>query len=245
MWGTARATERLDHGATRIPWVRHEHLERYRFAAQFVRDRSVLDCACGDGTGATMLAAAGADSVLALDIDPDAFTAARDPIVRHGTGDVRDLPLRRESVDVYVSFETIEHVEAAETVVAEAARVIRPGGTFICSTPNRHVYSPGHTTGARPWNPFHVRELDQDEFSGMLTERFMTVDLYGQNPRHRVRPYLIGRLGRLLPCDLAVRARQVAKLPMLLRDSAERHAVTPLTLGRPPEILLAVCQTAH
>ena len=39
--------------------------------------------------------------------------------------------------------------------VAEARRVLRRGGAFLCSTPNRVLTNPGTT---KPFNPFHLRE---------------------------------------------------------------------------------------
>jgi len=44
-----------------LPWmedpiINYEHLHRYAFACEFVKDKVVLDIACGEGYGSTMLA---------------------------------------------------------------------------------------------------------------------------------------------------------------------------------------------
>ncbi len=48
------------------PWVRYQHLERYRWAAKFVAGKRVLDVACGTGYGTALLANAGAAQALAV-----------------------------------------------------------------------------------------------------------------------------------------------------------------------------------
>ena len=72
------------------------------------------------------------------------------------------------SIDVVVSFETIEHISEHEAFVHEVRRVLRPGGLFVVSTPDRDIYS---GEGAKP-NPFHCRELGEAEFISLLARDF-------------------------------------------------------------------------
>ena len=79
-------------------------------------------------------------------------------------GSATALPLADASVDVVVSFETIEHLPAADQprMLAEFARVLRPDGSLILSSPNRPaVQRRARTTS----NPFHLHELDRDELA--------------------------------------------------------------------------------
>lgn len=46
------AKERIKPGAWLPPWTVAEHQARYNFSANFVNDRQVVDCACGNGVGA-------------------------------------------------------------------------------------------------------------------------------------------------------------------------------------------------
>jgi hypothetical protein len=62
--------------------------------------------------------------------------------------------------------------------VAEVRRVLRPGGRFIVSTPDRDIYSPAGT----PPNPYHVKELDHGEFMALLRRHFPHVDCLRQRP---------------------------------------------------------------
>ena len=68
--------ERLSGNLLVPPWVRHEHMERYRFAASYVMGKTVVDFACGEGGGSRIFAAAGARSVQAFDGDPEAISRA-------------------------------------------------------------------------------------------------------------------------------------------------------------------------
>lgn len=58
-------------------------------------------------------------------------------------GSVSVIPAEEATFDVVVSFETIEHVdaEAQRSFVAEVRRVLKPGGLFLVSTPDRLTYS--------------------------------------------------------------------------------------------------------
>src|SRR5206468_782073 len=57
-------------------------------------------------------------------------------------GSAESIPLPDASVDVAVSFETIEHIVNPARFVREAKRVLaRTSGIFIVSTPNRPVYN--------------------------------------------------------------------------------------------------------
>lgn len=107
-------TERMlpDEAHARIFW---EHIARYRFAKDFVRGKRVLDIACGEGYGAASLAKAGAASVIGVDIASEVCEHARR---KYGldarAGDAQSIPVQDRSIDLVVSFETIEHVDAPD-----------------------------------------------------------------------------------------------------------------------------------
>ena len=88
-----------------------EHVYRYAFASRFVAGKRVLDIACGEGYGAAALQKAGASHVIGVDVSGDACVHA---LKRYGLdarpGSGEQIPLADDSVDVVVSFETIEHV---------------------------------------------------------------------------------------------------------------------------------------
>jgi len=160
--------------------IRHEHLHRYAWCARIVAGKDVLDIACGEGYGSAMLAAQAA-SVIGVDIDEGtvrhATAAYRDVKgLRFQRGDAAEIPLEDNSVDLVVSFETIEHHERHREMMSEIRRVLRPKGVVVISSPNRDVYS----SMSGQHNEFHVRELDFKEFDAALKEQFQTVSYFGQ-----------------------------------------------------------------
>src|SRR5690242_16503908 len=88
--------------------IRHEHLHRYAWCSRLVRDKDVLDIACGEGYGSAMLARL-ARSVTGVDIALDAVQHATEryhdiPGLRFTCGNAAQVPLADQSVDVVVSF---------------------------------------------------------------------------------------------------------------------------------------------
>jgi GT2 family glycosyltransferase/ubiquinone/menaquinone biosynthesis C-methylase UbiE/glycosyltransferase involved in cell wall biosynthesis len=160
--------------------IRHEHLHRYAFSLAFVRGKNVLDVACGEGYGSAMLAAharhvVGADIVDAV-VEEARTTYAGRPNLEFVHGDVAALPFADRSFDVVVSFETIEHHARHDEMLSECARVLRPDGLLILSSPNKKVYS----DDAGYHNEFHVKELYFDDLDALLKRHFRHVKYLGQ-----------------------------------------------------------------
>jgi O-antigen biosynthesis protein len=156
-----------------------EHYHRYLFARSKVADLDVLDVGSGEGYGAALLAQV-ARSVIGIEYCAATVWSSARSFPRRNLhflqGDARRLPLADASLDVVVSFETIEHFDRQGEFLREVRRVLRPGGNFIVSTPDRDVYSP--TTA--PVNPFHVREMTRLEFLTLLQSSFRHVRIMQQ-----------------------------------------------------------------
>ena len=162
--------------------IRNEHLHRYAWCRKLVEGKDVLDIACGEGYGSAMLARR-ARSVTGVDIAPDAITHAKSeyraiPNLEFIVGDAARIPLPDDSMDVVVSFETIEHHDSHEEMISEIRRVLRPDGILVISSPNRVVYS----ELANYHNEFHVKELDFRELDALLRTAFQSVRYFGQRP---------------------------------------------------------------
>lgn len=151
--------------------IRHEHFHRYLFALQFCKGRSVLDIASGEGYGSALLGTV-AREVIGVDTSAEAVRHANfnyyDRVTSFRIGSAENLPIADQSVDVVVSFETLEHVEGHESFLREIKRVLRPDGLLIMSSPDREVYSGEHHIQ----NPHHVKELTRAEFHQLVHSHF-------------------------------------------------------------------------
>lgn len=158
-----------------------EHLARYRFAMPFIKDKNVLDIACGTGYGSEMMASGGAKTVVGADIDGETITLARANYQQENLSFERvnaiEMPFGDASFEAVVSFETIEHLDKAEKFIDEVVRVLTPGGRLILSTPNRKA-----TRKLAVKNPFHIKEFDQEELLAKLGARFEAIKICGQRP---------------------------------------------------------------
>lgn len=148
-------------------WFRRHEVVYERLAPRCV-GREVLEAGCGEGYGADLIAGV-ARQVIAVDYDESAVAhvRARYPRVEVMRANLAELPLPDASVDVVVNFQVIEHLWDQGQFVRECARVLRPSGLLMMSTPNRITFSPGRDT---PINPFHTRELNADELTELLVD---------------------------------------------------------------------------
>lgn len=160
--------------------LEYEHMHRYSAVRDIIAGKVVLDIASGEGYGSAMMSKWAA-RVTGVDISAEAVEHAAAKYggvknLQYMQGGVTDIPLENSSIDVVVSFETIEHLPYHDEMLKEILRVLKPDGVLIISTPDKAVY-----TDARGFNnEFHVKELYKDEFVELLNKYFATTNLYGQ-----------------------------------------------------------------
>ena len=183
------------------------HVGRYEFASRYVRPGDVvLDAACGLGYGSHLIhSLTRCSSITGVDgsvygIDYAARNFARRAGIRFEVGYLPDCLARwaDSSVDCIISFETLEHVENPETVLAEFHRILSPGGRLIASVP--HDWS--DHTGEDP-NPYHLHVYTYPKFVGQLRQLFDIEGLVGQTA---------DRVKKPKSCEWMVRPRLMQNL---------------------------------
>ncbi|MBP7808372.1 MAG: class I SAM-dependent methyltransferase [Bacteroidia bacterium] len=116
------------------------------------------------------------------------------------------------SFDFVVTFQVIEHIVPDDLYVKEIARVLKPGGKLIVTTPNRHM--------SLSRNPWHIREYKPQELTVLLKKHFKSVvtngvygndvvmDYYQKNKEsvNKVMKYDVFNLQWILP-------RQILQVP--------------------------------
>jgi ubiquinone/menaquinone biosynthesis C-methylase UbiE len=120
---------------------------------EFLGDRPpgvALDAACGTGRFAELLAQRG-HRVVGVDSSPGMLARARRrvPDGEFHLGELDRLPLSDESVDVIVCALALVHVPRLEPVLAEFARVLRPGGDLVISDIHHELVTRGSVITAR------------------------------------------------------------------------------------------------
>ena len=147
-------------------------------------------------------------------------------------GSCTSIPVADGSIDLVVSFETIEHHDQHEAMMQEIRRVLRADGVLVISSPDKYEYSdvPGYH------NPFHAKELYRDEFEGLLTRWFANVLLYGQRvvagsciaPLDRAHP---SRFVTFAGSALRVEATDGVRAPRYLLALASNGPLPELPVG--------------
>ncbi|WP_370615045.1 class I SAM-dependent methyltransferase [Mumia sp. Pv 4-285] len=188
-------------GERTVPGIWHEnywfrrHEVVYESLRDVVRGRAVLEAGCGEGYGADLLSHDAA-SLVALDYDAYATGHVRSaypdvPVVR---GNLVALPYADASFDVVVSLQTVEHLWDQDAFVAECARVLRPGGSLVVSTPNTLTFPPG--------NIYHPKELEPEQLHDLVAAHATVASLAGLHHGERLADWEVEH-GSLVDAQIA------------------------------------------
>jgi SAM-dependent methyltransferase len=148
-------------------WQRH--VAAYRLAAELLPPGRLLDLGCGVGHSYELLAPR---ETVGLDSDAAALEGQARPTV---AADMRELPFADGEFASVLAVQSIEHVPDPARVLAEAARVLEPGGAAVLVTPNRLTF-------ARPdeiIDPYHYVEYDPEQLRNLCAAFFDDVWVAG------------------------------------------------------------------
>jgi len=118
-----------------------------------VTDGKVLDLGCGDGTRLRLLMELGWEGV-GVDFDIHAIDRARGMGVDAYCGELTELGFADNSFDAIILRHVIEHIANPNAVLKECARLLKPDGQFIITTPNTR--SIGQQYFAESWRGLEV-----------------------------------------------------------------------------------------
>ncbi len=157
----------------------------YEFARKYVEGKHTADIGCADGYGSQYLAdytltTIGIDYSEATLIEARKKHAAKTNLTFKSSS-VPPIPLDNESVDVVTAFQFIEHIHNRLGFIKDVYRVLKPGGVFLCSTPNNKM------SIAR--NPYHVHEYTFAEMNEDIGKVFNNFEIQGVQGSTRVNQY--------------------------------------------------------
>lgn len=147
-----------------------EHLARYWLLRDVCKGKRVLDVACGEGYGSSLLRRWGASSVVGVDISEDAIANAVEKFgvegISYRLGDASKLAgtlADEEKFDLIACFETMEHVQDVLGLLRGLRDHLAPRGIIAISCPND-----SEVMGDQP-NEFHLRRYTFAEFQAATT----------------------------------------------------------------------------
>lgn len=201
-----------------------------------LRGRDVLEVGCGTGVHARLLASAGA-RVTAVDLTPTAVRLTRRRLALAGLdADVREadaesLPFADGSFDFVWSWGVIHHSERTDRVVAEIARVLRPGGRVALMVYHRSsltfwlnyvLYRGVVRGGLRRESPAELANRWSD---GVLARHYTRQELErALAPWFRgVRTQVMGQLGEAIPLPARLRGPVARAIPLAVRQRLLRR----------------------
>lgn len=156
-------------------------LKAYQVAAPMVSG-DLLELGVGEGRGAGLLLEK-SSSFLGLDKIEEILPPLREkyPEAQFESGIFPPIKLPDNSFDTVVSFQVIEHIQKDDLFLSEIARILKPGGKAMLSTPNIKM-----TLSRNPW---HVREYTADQLAEKAAKYFSKVDMQGIAGNEKVMEY--------------------------------------------------------
>ena len=175
-----------------------EHLLRYVWALQNVKDKEILDIACGTGYGMYLMSYF-AKSVSGYDYNKDAINEAKKfPYHCNCCLEIRNLednkPLsnyKHKKFDVITCFETIEHLENPERLLENIKNHLNSKGIFYFSTPNKKDLKDNSRWHKNAFNKSKWTLLLEKYFSNAVRKELWGQDQLGLSKNFN-KSYIVG-----------------------------------------------------
>jgi len=156
-------------------------LKAYYIAESFVKG-DLLEIGCGEGRGVVLLKDK-VDSFTGIDKIKQVVEtlAAENPQASFKEAVIPPLAFPDNSFDTIISFQVIEHIKDDKYYLAEIARILRPGGYALITTPNIKM--------SLSRNPWHIREYTAAQLEVLCKKYFKEVKLKGITGNDSVMDY--------------------------------------------------------
>lgn len=159
-----------------------ENLARFDYFQKKVSGNNILDLGCGVGEGSNYLSLCNENWIInGVDLSFEAVNNGRmfstSGRVIYSCMDVTSLAFPNEIFDAIISVEVIEHIVDVNKYLLEAHRVLKQGGIFFLTTPNRLISSP---TPKSLW-PDHVIEYNSKELKELILSIFQNCEILGES----------------------------------------------------------------
>lgn len=116
--------------------------DRYYWAAEFCKDKDVVEVACGTGQGLGYLNKK-ASSLAAGDVSTPMIERAKSHYEDRfplQVFDASEMPFEDGSKDVIIIFEALYYLPDVDAFFKECQRVLRPGGRVLLTTANKDLF---------------------------------------------------------------------------------------------------------
>lgn len=183
---------------------------------------TAVDIGAGDGSRLARLLQDGWTRVIGIEPDAAAIETGRAAGLDLRPGAAEHVPLDDGEADTAILHHVIEHVDAPRVALAEALRILKPGGKLTIITPN--IDSATRRRWGRHWRGFeaprHLVIFTVDALVGLVRDAGFEVDVARTSGRSAawmdavsakaagVQGARRGRIGKLLDADRAYRAQQ-------------------------------------
>ena len=160
--------------------VKFDTFTRYIFASTYVKDKTVLDAACGSGFG-TFFYAQEAKEVVGVDNSIEAIDYAKNNYQRENIRFINDDLIKTDKLaknyfDVIISFHTMEQTTDPATFLNKLFDMLKDDGTIILSTQNKRIVSPFIKGTSLDCNNFDFTKQDLEK---LFSNKF-NIEWFGQ-----------------------------------------------------------------
>ncbi len=130
-------------------------------AASLRSDDPILDLGAYRSEILCVLHRMGMTDLTGIDLDPRITQGPYSDRIRYVVGDFMDTPFNDASFAAITAISVIEHGYKPQRLLAEVARLLRPGGLFICSTDYwpQKIDTSGIEIYGMPWQVFSEDDL--------------------------------------------------------------------------------------